>query len=171
MIVRTATGDDIVALTALYNDLGVATTASYDLHPALLDERRAWLAEHDTHGWPVLVADDDGPVIGFAAYGAFRAKPGYRFTAEHTVYVAPDHQGRGVGRALMSVLIEHARAAGLHAMVGVVDAENTNSIAFHESLGFQTVGAIPEVGRKFGRWLTSVYQVLILSKEDPDEDQ
>jgi len=171
MIVRAATDGDIIALTALYNDLGVATTACYDLRPATLGERRAWLDDHQTNGWPVLVADDNGQVIGYAAYGAFRAKPGYRYTVEHTVYVAQDCQGCGVGRALMSYLIEHARAAGLHAMIGVVDAENTASVAFHESLGFQTVGTLPQVGRKFGLWLDSVYQVLILSKESPDEEQ
>jgi len=160
MIVRPATPDDLPALTSLYNDLGVATTASYDLAPVGQDERADWLRQHSEHGWPVLVAEDNGEVIGYAAYGAFRPKAGYDATVEHSVYVRDP--GHGVGRALMMALIETAQAGGVHAMVCLVDDENTASIAFHEHLGFVTVGTLPEVGRKFGRWLNLVMQVKIL---------
>ena len=160
MIVRPATPADLPALTSLYNDLGVATTASYDLAPVSETERADWLSVHTDHGWPVLVALDAGEVIGYAAYGAFRPKAGYAHTVEHSVYVRDPN--RGAGRALMDALIAIAREQGVHAMVCLVDAENTASIAFHEHLGFATVGTLPEVGRKFDRWLDLVIQVKLL---------
>ena len=174
MIVRPANTRDVAALTALYNDLGVATTASYDLRPVTADERRAWLSDHIAHDWPVLVAENDGQVIGFAAYGPFRPKAGYRHTVEHSVYVRDEYQGQGVGRALLTALLGAAQARRVHAVVGVVDAANAASIAFHEHLGFQTVGTLPQVGRKFGRWLDVTFQVLLLpelpdDQEDDDE--
>jgi len=163
MIVRAATAADVPALTALYNDLGVATTASYDLTPVTTGERQAWLDDHIANDWPVLVAEDENAVVGFAAYGAFRSKPGYRHTVEHSVYVSQECQGRGVGRALMTQLIAIAKTQRLHTIVSCVDADNAASIAFHERLGFVTVGTLPQVGRKFGRWLDVTYQVLTLA--------
>ena len=161
MIVRPATLEDVPALMSLYNDLGVATTASYDLEPVPAAERLAWLWQHQKAGWPVLVAVEDG-VIGYAAYGAFRPKAGYAHTAETSVYVREDHQRAGVGRDLMGALIDIAREHDIHALISLVDAENDASIRFHESLGFTTVGTLPQVGRKFDRWLSLTMQVLLL---------
>ncbi|MCL2465462.1 MAG: N-acetyltransferase family protein [Micrococcales bacterium] len=171
MNVRPATPADVAALASLYNDLGVATTASYDIAPVTTSERAAWLAEHARCGWPVLVADDDGRVVGYAAYGAFRPKAGYRHTVEHSVYVRAASQGRGVGQALLDALIAIARAGGVHAIVGLVDAENAGSVAFHERMGFATVGTLPQVGRKFGRWLDVTVQVMILAGKGENDEQ
>lgn len=170
MIVRAATGNDVPALTALYNDLGVATTASYDLCPVTVDQRLAWLDDHMANNWPVLVADDDGQVAGFAAYGAFREKPGYRFTVEHSVYVDQQYQGCGVGRALMTALIDVAKAQHIHTIVGLVDATNADSIAFHQRLGFFAAGTLPHVGHKFGRWLDVTFLVLTLPEEGQTDE-
>jgi phosphinothricin acetyltransferase len=107
----------------------------------------------------VLVADSGGDVLGYAAYGDFRdsvARPGYRFVVEHSVHVARDHWGLGVGRALLEALIERACAAGIHVMVGAIDSSNVDSIAFHARLGFVETARMPEVGHKFGRWLDLV---------------
>jgi len=163
MIVRPATLEDVPALTSIYNDLGVATTASYDLEPVPAAERLAWLWQYQKAGWPVLVAVDN-EVVGYAAYGAFRPKAGYALTVETSVYVRADHQHAGVGRALMEALIGIAREHGMHALVSLVDAENDASVKFHERLGFVTVGTLPEVGRKFDRWLSTTMQVLLLDK-------
>ena len=100
--------------------------------------------------------------MGWATFGPFRAKPGYRFTAEHSVYVRDGLRGRGVGRALMLPLIAEARARGLHSLVGGVDAGNAGSLAFHERLGFERVAHFREVGHKFGRWLDLVFLQLPL---------
>ena len=160
--IRQATEADVPALVRIYNDLGVATTASYDLEPLSVEERRHWLADHDAHDWPVLVAMLDGEVVGYTSYGRFRDKPGYDFTVEHSVYVLPRAQRSGVGRALMTELIRYARRQGLHAMVGVIDADNAISLAFHESLGFANEGVLHQVGRKFGRWLDVAIVVRVL---------
>lgn len=103
-------------------------------------------------------------MIGFAAYERFRELPGYDPTVEHSVYTAPGHEHEGIGRALMTELIGLARRAGLHAMVGVVDADNKASLAFHEHLGFTICGVLPQVGRKFDRWLDTAVLVRLLDE-------
>jgi phosphinothricin acetyltransferase len=152
VVIRDAVAGDVLALTALYNELGVATTVCYDLEPVTEENRAAWLAAHEAAGWPVLVAVAAGEFVGYAAYAQFREKAGFRYSVEHSVYVASAHQGEGVGRTLLAALIDRARAAGVHLMVGVIDAENAASLAFHASLGFEDCGVWPEVVWKFGRF-------------------
>jgi L-amino acid N-acyltransferase YncA len=127
-----------------------------------IDERRAWFEARQAAGLPVLVADDDGTVLGFASYGPWRAKTGYRFTVENSVYVHPDHRGRGAANALMPALIEHARGRDVHTIVAGVEGSNAVSIALHEKFGFRQVALLPEVGFKFGRWLDLAYLQLSL---------
>lgn len=164
--VRDATDADAEAITAIHNVQGVGTTASYALTKETAAERIAWLHRQRDHRHPVLVATDtQGRVLGFADYDRFRSLPGYDLTVEHSVYVTAGHEREGVGAALMARLIELARDLGMHAMVGVIDADNTASIAFHERLGFRNCGTLPQVGRKFGRWLDVSLLVKILSPE------
>lgn len=116
--IRPATEADLEAITRIYNDAGVGTTASYDLEPVSVDERREWLERHTSSNHPVLVAVADGEVLGFAGYGSFRDKAGYGQTVEHSVYVADGARALGVGRMLMLALIDRARGDGIHVMVG-----------------------------------------------------
>lgn len=165
--IRAATAEDVPAITAIYNESGVGTTASYDLAPVSVADRLDWFEAKQRRQFPVFVAefgDHDPTVVGFASYGSFRDKAGYDFTVEHSVYVSPDRRASGVGRMLMSALLDHARSVGVHVMVGVVDANNEASIAFHQQLGFAVAGRLDEVGRKFGRWLDVVF--LTLTFED-----
>jgi L-amino acid N-acyltransferase len=164
VLVRDATDDDLVAITALYNQHITTRTNEWTEREHTVDGRRAWLdakrSGDDPDRWPVLVAEVDGAVVGVASYGDFRdstAREGNRFTVEHSVHVAEAVHGRGIGRALIDALVEHARAAGLHTMMGSIDSENSESLAFHERLGFVEVGRMPEIGRKFDRWLTLVF--------------
>lgn len=175
LTIRPARAEDLPAITAIYNDAGVGTTASYDLAPVSVDDRAEWLAAKQRRRFPVLVAahDADGAgsgqrVVGFASYGAFRDKAGYDFTVEHSVYVDSAHRAGGIGRMLMSALIDHARGQGVHVMVGVVDAANTASVHFHEQLGFAVAGRLDEVGRKFGHWLDVVFMTLVLPEAGAD---
>ncbi|MVN88867.1 GNAT family N-acetyltransferase [Deinococcus sp. HMF7620] len=161
-LVRPAFLRDVPAITAIYNHAVVHTTASYDLEPVTEASRLAWFEARQADGWPVWVAEQGGQVVGWATFGPFRAKPGYRFTAEHSVYVAPDAQGQGAGRLLMTTLIAEARQRGLHSLIGGVDAENTSSLAFHARLGFVPVAHFRQVGRKFDRWLDLVFVQLLL---------
>ena len=156
-VIRSANHEDLPAIVEIYNEGGVATTASYDVEPVTLEDRAAWFERLRNQGHPVLVLEENGQVVGFASYGPFRDKAAYRHTVEHSVYVAEGSRSNGVGRMLLCALLDHARGRGVHVMLGVLDADNTASRAFHKSLGFIESAVLPEVGRKFGRWLDVVF--------------
>jgi L-amino acid N-acyltransferase len=149
--------EHLEGILAIYNDVIATSTAVFSDRPVTIDDRRRWLAARRALGQPVLVAlDGGGAVAGFASFGEFRTWPGYRHTVEHTVHVRADCRGRGIGSALVGALIERAAALGVHAMVAGVDADNDASLRMHERLGFTVVGRLPEVARKFDRWLDLV---------------
>jgi L-amino acid N-acyltransferase len=157
--IRDATLDDLPAIVALLNVAVAETTAVYSEDRIAVGDRVPWFEARQRRGFPVLVAEIDGAVAGFATYGDFRdsvALPGYRFTVEHSVHVARDRWGAGLGRLLVVELVDRAHRAGLHVMVGAIDAENEASIRFHERLGFVATARMPQVGFKFGRWLDLV---------------
>lgn len=156
-VIRSANHEDLPAIVEIYNEGGVATTASYDVEPVTLEDRAAWFERLRNQGHPVLVLEENSQVVGFASYGPFRDKAAYRHTVEHSVYVAEGSRSNGVGRMLLCALLDHARGRGVHVMLGVLDADNTASRAFHKSLGFIESAVLPEVGRKFGRWLDVVF--------------
>ncbi|WP_425147924.1 N-acetyltransferase family protein [Deinococcus sp.] len=164
MPLRPATRADVPAILEIYNEAVLHTTASYDLEPVSLASRLAWFDAKGLRGQPVFVWDEGGAVLGWSAYGQFREKAGYDHTAEHSVYVSPAAQGRGLGRALLVAVIGHARAAGLHVLVGGLDADNAASLGLHASLGFERVAHFRQVGRKFGRWLDLVFMELRLDQ-------
>jgi len=149
---------DLPALLAIYNQIVAASTAIYRDEPTTLEERAAWLAGRTAAGFPVIVAECGGEVLGYASYGEFRgAFPGYRFTVEHSVHLGERARGQGIGAVLMGHLMDLAREAGVHVMLGAVDADNAASLRFHEKLGFAPTGRLHEVGFKFGRWLDLVF--------------
>jgi L-amino acid N-acyltransferase YncA len=159
VIVRDATSSDLHTIRALYNALILTTTIGWTETEQTAEERAAWFARQQNQGYPVLVADDDGEVVGYAAYGDFRGAgkwPGYRFTVEHTIHVREATWGRGIGRALLTELMARALDAGVHVIVAAIDGDNDASIEFHRRLGFMEVARMPEVGHKFGRWLDLV---------------
>ncbi|MBW4024918.1 MAG: N-acetyltransferase [Proteobacteria bacterium] len=162
METRNATEDDLPAILAITNDAILNTTSSWNVHPTTLEARRQWLHDRQAAGLPVLVGDIDGAVAGFGSYGSFRAWDGYALTVEHSIYVEAGFRQRGVGRRLLAALIDHATAGGKHVMMGVISADNEVSIRLHEQFGFTTVGRLPEVGRKFDRWLDLVLMQRIL---------
>lgn len=156
-----ATVDDLPAIVDIYNDVIATTTAIYRDRddPLTLEDRAAWLQERRRDGFPVLVARDaaTGDVVALGSYGWFKTSPpGYATTVEHTVLVAPRARGAGLGTRLVEALAGHARGAGFHMMVGLIDAANTGSIALHERLGFAERGRIPQVARKDGAWVDLV---------------
>ena len=155
--VRDAREEDLAGVLAIYNDVIATTTAIYRDDPATLEDRREWWQARAALGYPVLVAVEEGEVVGFASFGDFRASPGYRYTVEHSVHVRAGRRGSGLGQALMQPLIARARALGKHVMMAGVDADNAGSIRFHERLGFERVGHLREVGFKFGRRLDLVF--------------
>ncbi|MFT3877719.1 MAG: GNAT family N-acetyltransferase [Propioniciclava sp.] len=169
VLIRRATAADIPAIVAIYNEAVATTTASWDYDPQPLADRAAWFAEREASGHAVLVAEADGRVLGWGSWGPYRAKHGYRLTMEHSVYVDAAARGRGVGRLLLAGLIDTAREAGVHVLVGAVTDDNEVSFALHEAFGFVEVGRMPQVGVKFGRWLTLVLLQLTLDDAPPPE--
>ena len=158
MYLRDARPEDATGIMAIYNHAVEHTTAIWNEVTVDAPNRERWMAERQSRGYPVLVAvNDGGQVLGYASFGDWRAFDGYRHTVEHSVYVHPNAQGQGVGRALMEALIERATALGKHVMVAAIEAGNRPSIALHERLGFVQTGHMPEVGTKFGRWLDLVF--------------
>ena len=168
MEIRDATDDDLPAITDLYNALIATTTVAWRDEPTTLEEQADAFAARRAAGYPTLVADEAGEVLGYTCLTTFRGDrfPGYRYTAELTVHVHGDRHGQRIGSTLIEALVERARADGLHVLVAAVDADNDASIRFHEALGFQRVARMPEVGRKFDRWLTLVLLQRILTERD-----
>ncbi|MBV8046237.1 MAG: N-acetyltransferase [Paludibacterium sp.] len=156
MLIRPAALVDLPAILDIYNEVISHSTAVYCDDPVTLAERQAWFAARQEKGFPVLVACETDKVIGYASFGDFRSFPGYRYTVEHSVHLAPPARGKGVGAQLVNALLPLARDMGKHVMVGAVDAANEGSIRFHQRLGFSEVARMPEVGFKFGRWLDLV---------------
>lgn len=171
MRIRDAEIGDIAGIVGIYNDAVANTTAIWNEVTVDAANRESWLADRQSAGYPVLVAvDPDGSVMGYASFGDWRAWDGYRHTVEHSVYVRADQRGRGVGKALMLALIERARGVGKHVMVADIEAKNEGSIGLHESLGFEHVGHLKQVGAKFGSWLDLAFMQLILdARTAPDE--
>ena len=165
--IRPAQPRDLPAITDIFNEAGVGTTASYALEPVSLDDRRAWWERLTAAGYPVLVLEDDDEVVGFASYSQFRPLAGYAHTVEHSVYIRSGRRAAGAGRMLMLALIDYARGRGVHVMVGVVDGANVESLTFHRKLGFTESGRLPQVGRKFDRWLDVVFVTLVLGEAHP----
>lgn len=152
-MIREATAHDAEAIAAIYNDAVRNSTAIWNDVVVDVPNRADWIAAHQRDGAPVLVLEEAGEVVGYATYGAFRPHDGYRETIEHSVYVRADKRGGGRGRMLLQALIAEARARGPHVMVAAIEAGNTASIRLHEKMGFQTIGVMPQVGQKFGKWL------------------
>jgi phosphinothricin acetyltransferase len=159
VLIRDAEERDLPRIVELVNAFLLTTTAEWTETPYTLQDRRAWLERHRQAAEPVIVAEIGGEVAGFACYGDFRDSqkwPGYRFVVEHTIHVQVQHWRGGVGRALIEALCQRALLAGKRVMVGAIDGENVGSIRFHERCGFVEVARMPDIGFKFGRWLTLV---------------
>jgi phosphinothricin acetyltransferase len=148
---------DIAAITRIYAQAVRHGTASFEIEPpdeAEMAQRQDGLL---AGGYPFLVAERGGEVVGYAYAGPYRARPAYGWTVEDSVYIAPEAQGQGIGRALLERLIVEAEARGFRQMIAVIgDSEQAPSIALHEAVGFRRIGALESVGFKFGRWLDSV---------------
>jgi L-amino acid N-acyltransferase len=150
--VRLATNDDAEAIRRIYNLEVETSTVTLDLVPRTLEQQLEYLARR-AGTYVVVVAVDGDEVVGFGSLSPYRDRPGYNATAEDSVYVHRDHQGRGLGRLLLQELIVVGAAHGFHSLIGRVAAGHTASRRLHESLGFVHIGTEREVGRKFGRWI------------------
>jgi L-amino acid N-acyltransferase YncA len=152
---RLARLDDAEAIRQIYNLEVSSSTVTFDLVPRTLDDQITWLqARSGAH--VVLVAEDDGEVVGFASLSPFRERPAYNSTVESSVYVRSDQRGKGVGARLLGELVDLAAQHGFHTAIARIVGGHEASIGLHRSVGFAEVGTEREVGRKFGTWLDVV---------------
>lgn len=162
MILRNARPTDAAAIAALWTPIIRDTLITFTTEEKTAADVAMLIEARQAAGQGALVAEEAGTVLGFASYGPFRAGPGYRHSAEHTILLTPEARGRGVGRALMQALIAHATKAGIHALIGGVSGANPGAVAFHAALGFAEVGRLPQVGYKSGQWLDLVLMQRLL---------
>lgn len=152
MTPRPARPADAPAVAAIWNHYIRESAATFNS----VEKTEAEVAAAMVGNPCFLVADAGGRIAGFATYFQFRGGVGYRHTMEHTVQLAPGQSGRGLGRSLVAALEDHARAAAVHSLFAAVSGDNPDGVLFHRALGYAEVGRLPEVGRKFGRWMDLV---------------
>jgi L-amino acid N-acyltransferase YncA len=157
MSLRPAASADIPAITRIYAHAVRHGTASFEIEPPDEAEMAGRFETLTQGGYPYLVAEGDGTILGYAYAGPYRARPAYRFSVENSVYVDAAAQRRGVGRALLARLIDDSAARGFRQMIAVIgDSAQVPSIELHRTAGFRMVGTFEHVGFKFGRWLNTV---------------
>jgi len=163
MIIRTAEEKDVSRLRDIYNYEVVHGVATFDTEQKSLEDRMEWFRQHNIGNHPLLVAELDGVVAGFASLSRYRERAAYDATVELSVYVAPELRRRGVARKLMETILEEARAReDIHTVISVITGGNEGSIRLHEEFGFVFSGVLKETGEKFGRWLDVVnYQLMV----------
>lgn len=151
LVLRDATGDDVPAMLTIYGPIVEATAISFEEVPPGLQEFADRVATlQQTYPW--IVAEHGGKVVGYAYAAPHRVRHGYRFSVETTVYVAPDSQRKGVGRALYDELIGRLVAAGFASAYAGIALPNPASTRLHEAVGFTYIGTFPRVGYKLDRW-------------------
>jgi len=157
-VIRPSRDDDIGAIAAIYGHHVLHGIASFEEEPPSVEEMARRRGEIVGRGFPYLVAERGGRVVGYCYAGPYRARIGYRFTVEDSIYIDPGEVGRGIGRALLTQVIGRVTEQGYRQMIAVIGGSETfPSIRLHAALGFAQIGIFPAVGYKFGRWVDSVY--------------
>lgn len=156
-LIRPSTPEDVTAIAAIYRHHVLHGTGTFEIDPPSDEDMAARRADVLGRGLPYLVAEQDAKVLGFAYCNWFKPRPAYRFSAEDSIYLAPDEAGRGLGRNLLAALAQAAEAGGVRKLIAVIgDSANAGSIGVHRALGFTHVGTIASCGWKFDRWLDIV---------------
>lgn len=155
--IRPSRDDDIPAITAIYAHHVLHGTGTFETTPPTEADMSARRADVLAKGLPWLVVEDGGQVLGYAYCQWFKPRPAYRFSAEDSIYLAPQASGKGLGRELLAALAVQAEAAGVRKLIAVIgDSANAGSVGVHRTLGFTQVGILQSCGWKFGRWLDVV---------------
>lgn len=161
-MIRPARASDAAAIAAFWNPFIRDTAVTFNPVEKSPDDIAAMIRDRQSAGHGLFVAVHQGLIAGFASYAQFRGGAGYARTMEHTIILSPAAQGTGLGRALMTALEDHARAAGIHSLIAGVSAENPAGRAFHAAIGYSEIAIVPQVGFKFGRWMDLILMQKIL---------
>ncbi len=162
MLIREARSGDVPAIQGLMNDAITNTTTNYNYKEYTGESVLNWLHKKRVDKKPVFVYELNHKVVAYSSFDVFRGCDAYQYSVEHSVYVHADFQGRGIGKMLLTALIERAQKEGYHTMIAGIDASNQQSYDFHKKLGFREAGRVREVGFKFDRWLDLIFMQLML---------
>jgi L-amino acid N-acyltransferase YncA len=161
--IRFATEEDMETILQIYNDVVLTTTATFEEEPRPLYEFVSAFENKKKMNFPWIVAQVGQRVVGYGTYGKFRSASGYHPTVEHSLHVHSEFRGQGIGSEILKHLITLAKERSQNAMIAGIDASNVGSIALHEKFGFKKVATIPQVAKKFSRWLDLVFMQLIVA--------
>jgi phosphinothricin acetyltransferase len=150
--IRKAVPLDVPAITEIYNEAILTTTATFDIKPKTVASQRNWFKDHGKRN-PVLVAVVDGKVVGWVSLSEYSARCAYADTVELSLYIKEEFRNQGVGKRLMTAVLAEGQKAGLHSVISRIAGGNDISIHLHKQFGFQDVGVMKEVGNKFGKLL------------------
>lgn len=154
-------------ILAIFNHAILHTTALYEYRPRTLPEIKRWFDAKARADFPVIgLTDSNGLLLGFASYGSFRPQAAFLHSVEHSIYVQPDYQGRGLGKILLQAVIEAATRQHYRILIGAIDSSNHASIALHQQLAFQHSGTLHQVAYKFERWLDLAFYQRLLATDD-----
>jgi phosphinothricin acetyltransferase len=160
-MLRLATAQDLPAINDIYNHYVLNSTCTYQTEPETTENRHAWFARHGPQH-PITVFEQAGQVVAWGSLSPFHPRAAYARTVENSVYVHHAHHRRGLGRLVLTDLIERAGKLGHHTIIALISADQTPSVVLHDQLGFKKVAELKEVGHKFGRWLDVVYMQKML---------
>jgi len=159
LVVRRAALKDLAGITEIYNEAILKTVATFDTNPKTVDEQKPWFESHDSKH-PILVAEQDGKIVGWASLSKWSDRCAYSDTAEISVYMKEEHQGKGMGKKLMQEILDQGQKGGLHTVIARITESNKASVRLHEAFGFEHIGTMKEVGIKFGK----LFDVHIMQK-------
>jgi len=162
LILRNAEQKDLIEILDIFNYSVLNTTSVYLYKLRTYEEQLSWFKQKSQEGFPVIVAEYNNQIAGFASYGHFRPFEAYNNTIENSVYVKKDFYRNGIGKILLAKIILLAKENKKHAIIAVIDSENQASINLHEQFEFKIVGNFKQIGFKFDRWLDVIFMELIL---------
>ena len=156
-------------ILAIFNEAILNSTALYDYKPRTTQMMTTWFENKERGNYPVIgIVGETGELLGFGSYGSFRPWPAYKYSVEHSLYVAAGWRRQGIGKRLLQELITRARTQNYHVLIGGIDSQNSASIQLHQRFGFQLAGTLRQVGFKFGHWLDlQFYQLLLETPSTP----
>jgi phosphinothricin acetyltransferase len=160
-MIRPASVADAAAIAAIYNPYVEQTVITFEEAPVSLSDMEARIRAIRA-GYPYLVWEENGEVLGYAYFSKWKERAAYRFAVEDSIYIKMGHERKGIGGALLTTLIDEARRRSLHAMVAVITVPNERSVSLPEKLGFRKIGQLDEIGFKLGNWLDVGYWELLL---------
>jgi len=150
--IRKATNEDLSSITEIYNEAILQTIATFDTEIKTMEEQKVWFASHDSEH-PILVAEQNGIIVGWASLSRWSDRCAYSGTAEISLYVKEEYRGKGIGRKLLEAIMENGQKVGLHTVIARITEGNLPSVSLFASEKFEHVGTMKEVGQKFGKIL------------------